>query len=324
MSSSLSEFQLIKRYFEGVGDSGGDSSEPSLLVGIGDDCAVVDVPPGQSMCLSLDTMVEGRHFPKGADPEKVAYRAMAASLSDLAAMGAKPSFYTLSITLPEADNAWLEGFSTGLKLFSKTYGVRLMGGDTTKGPLAIGVQVHGLLASGSALLRSGAKVGDVLAVTGTLGDAGAALDLLNISSLGSDEAYLLARYYYPTPRISEGLMLSGYASACIDISDGLLADARHLAEASDCCLHINLDALPLSRELRRYAESRSAELAMSAGDDYELLFTMSQESWDDLKTSDKQGMFTCIGKVVAGPAGLALFREGEAVNIQQEGYQHFD
>jgi len=318
MTSTLSEFQIIKRYFESVGES-----DPQLVhLGIGDDCAVVDIPASQSLCFSLDTMVEGRHFPVDAAPDKVAFRALAASLSDLAAMGAKPSFFTLSLTLPSANETWLAGFSSGLKSLARRHSVKLLGGDTTKGPLTIGIQVHGLVPVGGALLRSGAKIGDILAVTGTLGDAGAALDLLSKASPTDREAYLLD--YYPTARIYEGLKLARVAHSCIDISDGLLADARHIAEASGCCLCIDVDAIPMSSQLQAHAEERALQLALSAGDDYELLFSLPEERWLQLKSEDVEGVFTKIGSVKAGGAGICLLQEGQEIEVSQEGYKHFD
>jgi len=172
MPSTFSEFDLIKAFFEGIGPK---STEVS--VGIGDDCAVINIPSDQSLCLSLDTMVAGVHFLHDAPPQKIAYRALAAAISDLAAVGAVPSHFTLSLTLPESNSEWLSEFSKGLKVLADEFRFPLVGGDTTKGPLAIGIQVHGLVPKGQVLTRSNAQIGDVIAVTGTLGDAGAALSL---------------------------------------------------------------------------------------------------------------------------------------------------
>lgn len=320
MPSAPSEFQIIKRYFEGVGPI----DKQLVNQGIGDDCAVINPPANKSLCFSLDTMVEGRHFPKSAPPQQLAIRAMSASLSDLAAMGASPAFFTLSLTLPDSDPDWLEGFSRGLKYMAERYQLSLLGGDTTRGPLTIGIQVHGFTAQDKALRRSGATEGEVLVVTGCLGDAGAALDLLDKSSLSGVEEYLLGRYYAPTPRFAEGLLISPYASACIDISDGLLADAGHIAESSSCGLRIDLDALPLSKELREFSKDRAALLALTAGDDYELLFTIPEEGWQVLESKAEASAFTRIGRVEPKSFGVKVFSGEQEVEIERKGFQHFE
>ncbi len=320
MSSAPSEFQIIQRYFEGVGEYDSELVE----LGIGDDCAVLSPPSNKSLCFSLDTMVEGRHFPKFAPPEKLAKRAMAAALSDLAAMGAVPSFFTLSLTLPKADQVWLEGFSKGLKYMAERYQVSLLGGDTTRGPLTIGIQVHGFVEQGRALRRSGAKQGDVLVVTGSLGDAGAALELLGRELVNDAQNYLLDRYYSPTPRLFEGQLISAYAGACIDISDGLLADAVHIAESSACGLRIELDALPLSEALREFSGDRASLLALTAGDDYELLFSVSENAWKALEAKAGANVFTKIGRVEPESFGVRVFSANQEVNIQRKGFQHFE
>jgi thiamine-monophosphate kinase len=320
MSSTPSEFQIIKRFFEGVGEPDTDI----VLLGIGDDCSVVNVPEGKSLCFSLDTMVEGRHFPKGAPSEKIATRAMAAALSDLAAMGASPSFFTLSMTIPAVTLAWLEGFSRGLKYMAGAYHLSLVGGDTTSGHLCVGIQVHGFVDRAKELRRSGAKEGDLLVVTGTLGDAGAALGLLGSEVLSESESYLLERYYRPTPRFKESALMNQYANACIDISDGLLADARHIAEASACGLRIDMEALPISRQLLEVAGDKAPELALSAGDDYELLFSVSEAAWAKFLEQHSDSLFTVIGQVVAEEQGVSVSRFGKEVKVEKEGYKHFE
>jgi len=319
MSASLSEFELIKHFFENVGPVGLDELE----LGIGDDCAIVNIPKGKSLCLSIDTMVEGVHFPHDCLPRHIASRALAAALSDLAAMGARPSHFTLSLTLPNAKKSWLSQFAEGLAELADRYQLSLVGGDTTRGPLAVALQVHGLVSKGGALQRSGAKPGDWLAVSGSLGDAGAALSMLDIVDPNPDQTKLLARYYYPTPRIDQGMQLLGLASACIDISDGLLADAGHLAAKSGIALRIDSEALPLSGALMAEFGDRSIDFAMSAGDDYELLFTISEQNWQQLKQQHPSHLYTLIGRVEKGE-GVSVYFGGKQIQTTHQGFRHFE
>tara|TARA_R110001592_G_scaffold272481_1_gene539249 strand:+ start:5400 stop:6365 length:966 start_codon:yes stop_codon:yes gene_type:complete len=318
----VSEFDLIELYFAPLARHHGEL----VLTSTGDDCAVIAPPSGSSLCFSIDTMVEGVHFPKNAPPFELAYRSLAAALSDLAAMGATPSFFTLALTLPEADSKWLERFSSGLKVLVDQYQFPLLGGDTTRGPLTISIQVHGFL-SKPALLRSGAQAGDVLAVSGTLGDAGAALDLLPLISckdraLSSNESFLLSRYYRPSPRIELGQLLLGCATSCIDISDGLLAEAEHISKTSSVSVLIDSALIPLSSELVGFKGGLEAlSLALTSGDDYELLFTVPKSKWADLVASLPAGSVTKIG----------LIQEGSDVQVDgvnsknlKKGFQHFE
>ena len=320
MSSTLSEFDLIKTFFEGVGPASTD-----VKMGIGDDCAVVDIPGDQSLCLSLDTMVAGVHFLHDAPPKKIAYRALAAALSDLAAMGATPSHFTLSLTLPYSNSEWLSEFSLGLKLLADLFQIPLVGGDTTKGPLTIGLQVHGLVPKGKALKRSGAQVGDVIVVTGTLGDAGGALALLLdkewqcCEETTDEQLFLLDRYYSPSPRIEQGIELRALASACIDISDGLLADAAHIANKSSVQLEFDSMKLPLSAALLSENRLNSRQFALSSGDDYELLFTISKANWKAL--NKVSNIYTEIGLVKKGSGVVVKSMSEKVVNT---GYQHFE
>ena len=325
----LSEFDLIRNYFEGLSSHSHEfdsvnQAELNKIVqlGIGDDCALIDPPDGMSLCISMDTMVEAVHFPLNAPAEKVGYRVLAAALSDLAAMGAEPSHFTLSLTIPKADKVWLAAFSNGLQSLMKQFNLSLVGGDTTKGPLTIGVQVHGFLPKKTALLRSQAKNGDIVAVTGTLGDAGAALDLFDRKELTSDECYFMARDYHPSPRIKQGIELRSFANACIDISDGLLADAAHLAEKSSVLLELDLDKLPISKALLSLQGGQSVNLAASAGDDYELLFTLTEDKWCELLRQSDAALYTEIGRVKSG-AGVVALRDGKAITELTQGYRHF-
>jgi len=333
MQSKLSEFELIQAFFEGLGPQSKD-----VCIGIGDDCAVINIPPDKSLCLSMDTMVEGVHFLPGAPADKVAYRALAAAMSDLAAMGAEPSHFTLSLTLPESNHQWLTEFSQGLTLLAEQFHFPLVGGDTTKGPLTIALQVHGFTNKDQALTRSGAQDGDVVAVTGTLGDAGAALAILSqldAEKCSEAKSYLLERYYAPTPRIKQGLELRALANACIDISDGLLADAEHMAEKSALEVEIDLDCLPLSDALLSEQGDKASAFALSAGDDYELLFTMSEANWQQLNKQDETNIYTKIGRVKKGHG--VVVKQGSMKSssgklsadliadlITTKGYKHFE
>ena len=286
----LSEFTLIYRYFSSLGR--GDAVE----LGVGDDCAILSLQPGERLATSVDTMVEGVHFPADAFPEDIAYRAVAVAASDLAAMGARPIGMTLALTLPEADEFWLNTFSQGLAAAVSAFDLPLVGGDTTRGPLSISVQVMGALPATGGLLRGGARVGDGVYVSGTLGDSAAGLALLNDEWQCDPDAgeYLHQRFYRPQPRLSLGLELLEVASAAIDISDGLIADAGHIAAASGVQLRIDSAALPLSAALQSHPDrAKALRWALSGGDDYELLICLPPAS------AVPTGM-TLIGQVVEG------------------------
>ncbi len=318
----MNEFEIIERFFAPLGLT----SSTCFTQGNGDDCAVVNVPSGHSLCVSIDTLVEGVHFPRHAPADRLAHRALASAMSDLAAMGARPGFYTLALTLPGYDAQWLSQFSSGLKGLTDKYAFPLMGGDTTKGPLCISIQVHGWL-SQTPLLRSGAKAGDLLIVSGTLGDAGAALNLLDQyastpASLNADQHFLLDRYYAPEPRIELGLSLLGLASSCIDISDGLLAEAEHLAVASGVSIFLESARLPLSAALKSIVGDEGAcALALTSGDDYELLFTMSPLKWAEFSKAYKGVLPAVIGYV---ESGKGVYLDGRPLMNQTKGYQHFE
>jgi len=326
----LSEFELITRYF---GQSGGlNQRRPDVELGIGDDAAIVNIPAGQSLVMSLDTLVSGVHFPDNTSAEDVAYKALAVNLSDMAAMAAEPSWLLLGLTLPQADAAWLEDFSRGLGQLTSRYGVALIGGDTTHGPLTISVQVNGLVPQGQALKRNGARPGDLIYVSGQLGDAGLGLKLV-LGELGSQgielspsrSQYFLQRLNRPTPRVELGLALRGLATAAIDVSDGLLADLGHILKASGVGATINIEQLPVADELHALPEQQW-QLPLTAGDDYELCFTLP---------ADKQVAFeqalqavecpcTYIGQIVA-ETGLTLLLHGSDIDSENlKGYLHFD
>lgn len=319
----LSEFGLIERYF-----SSGMASRSDLLLGVGDDAALVAPPAGQSLALSLDTLVEGVHFPVDTSPENIGYKALAVNLSDMAAMGAEPAWILLGLTLPKVDEAWLDGFCRGMGQLAAEHRVALIGGDTTRGPLTISVQICGFVPQSQALRRDGARVGDRIYVTGQLGDAGLGLQLVvdecALLLEPSRRDYFIARLERPTPRVAAGLTLRGLATSAIDISDGLAGDLGHILKASGAGATLNVDALPVAAELKSLGDEWW-RLPLSAGDDYELCFTLPVGREDQLERVMKQVScpITCVGQITAEP-GLRLQRDsGETVVIRAEGYQHF-
>jgi thiamine-monophosphate kinase len=278
----LGEFELIDRFFRGCG-----AARDDVPLGVGDDGAILRPPPGADLVAVSDTLVEGVHFPAGSPAESVGHRALAVNLSDIAAMGATPRWALLSLTLPAVDETWLEGFARGFGALARMHGVALVGGDTTRGALTLGVQVLGTLPAGEGLRRSGGRPGDAVFVTGTPGDAAAGLALIQAgaqagapqgtrvdASAAAREA-LRQRFLFPAPRIVEGLALRGLASACIDISDGLSGDLGKLAAASGCAAVLDLDALPRSAALAAcFAPEEALRFMLEGGDDYELLLAV--------------------------------------------------
>ena len=311
-----SEFTLIYRYFSALGRGA------AVDLSVGDDCAILRLAPGERLAASVDTVVEGVHFPADSFPEDIGYRAVAVAASDLAAVGARPLGMTLALTLPEADEFWLHSFSQGVAAAVSEYELPLVGGDTTRGPLAVTVQVLGALPADRALLRDGAQSGDAVYVSGTLGAAAAALAFLNGTWQPPAAAgeYLLQRFHRPRARIALGReLLERGATAAIDISDGLLADAGHIARASGVKICIEPDRLPLSPALRtgvtQAGVSREQVLrwALAGGDDYELCFCLPP-------TQPAPADCTCIGRVEDG-SGLDWGNDA-GIDIDA-GYQHF-
>ncbi len=247
----MSEFDLIRDYFTDVG-----ARRTDVDLGVGDDCALLEVPAGQQLAISIDTLAAGTHFLPDCDPESLGHKSLAVGLSDLAAMGAEPAWATLALTLPDHDPGWIAAFSRGFAALAGAHGVSLVGGDTTRGPLSVTVQVHGLVPAGRAIRRSGAAPGDRVYVSGTLGDAG--LALRRILSGEPVDPVARARLERPTPRVALGLALRGVASAMIDVSDGLAADLGHILAASGVGAEIDLTALPLSAAVRSARSSLTA------------------------------------------------------------------
>lgn len=331
----MKEFDLIQRYF-----AHRSKQRKDVIVGIGDDCAVLRVPEGQQLAITTDTLVEGVHFVPNSPARSVAYKSVAVNLSDLAAMGAEPSWISLSLTLPNTDDNWMESFSSGLFELLEYYSVDLVGGDTVKGPLSLTITAQGFIPAENELKRCAAKPGDWIYASGTLGDAGAGLHIMQNQSLSlhtqtlrteilpSEQQYLLNRHLYPTPRLMLGQSLRRIANACIDISDGTLADLKHILKASNVGARIHIDRLPLSDELVTFVGLDNAvQSALTAGDDYELLFTVSEEHKGQLETviTSTGIKATCIGQITGQPNKIDL-RLGDmpfTMTEQQFGYEHF-
>jgi thiamine-monophosphate kinase len=322
----LGEFDLIDRYF--ARSKAPDTRRPDVILGVGDDAALLRVPADTELAVAVDTLVAGRHFPPDSDARSIGHRALAVNLSDLAAMGATPAWATLALTIPTADTDWLEGFSTGLMNLADAHGVALVGGDTTAGPLTVSIQILGVVARGTALRRSGAHAGDILAVTGTLGDAGAGLALVTGRAAARDRAVateLVERFEYPTPRVSFGSSARGIASAAMDLSDGLVGDLPKLAAASGLAAHVDVERLPTSRAMLSLVPAAQArEWALAAGDDYELLVAVPPRRFDELAAAARQLnlTLTAIGELRPGN-GVTWSLDGAPFAAPAHGYDHF-
>ncbi|EFR1911550.1 thiamine-phosphate kinase [Salmonella enterica] len=318
------EFSLIARYFDRV-----RSSRLDVETGIGDDCALLNIPEKQTLAISTDTLVAGNHFLPDIDPADLAYKALAVNLSDLAAMGADPAWLTLALTLPEVDEPWLEAFSDSLFELLNYYDMQLIGGDTTRGPLSMTLSIHGYIPAGRALKRSGAKPGDWIYITGTPGDSAAGLAVLQNRLLVAEETdarYFIKRHLRPTPRILHGQALRDIASAAIDLSDGLISDLGHIVKASGCGARVDVDALPKSDAMMRHVDAGQAQRwALSGGEDYELCFTVPELNRGALDVAIGQlGVpFTCVGQMSADVEGLNFVRDGMPVTFDWKGYDHF-
>jgi len=318
----LTEFELIERYFRDCGAARSD-----VIAGIGDDAALVAVPPDTELVVATDTLVAGVHFPQGAPAASIGHRALAVNLSDLAAMGARAAWALLALTIPRAEEAWLAEFAAGLAALARAHGVALVGGDTTRGPLTVTVQLLGTVPPGAALRRCGGRAGDALFVSGTPGDAaaGLALEERRLAAEPLALAYLRERFLRPTPRMALGERLRGHASACIDVSDGLLGDAGKLARASQTGVEISFAAVPVSEPLvRAVGEEQARTLALTGGDDYELLFAVHPEKVSAMLADlpPERWGYTRIGALRAAP-GAEVLREGTVMQFSHSGYQHF-
>jgi thiamine-monophosphate kinase len=319
------EFELIQRYFA---DRAHTNPRQEVILGIGDDAAITSIPAGQQLVTTTDVLVEGVHFPKKTKAADIAYKALAVNLSDLAAMGADPCWFTLTLSMPTAEPGWLQEFSEGLFAIAESFDVTLIGGDTVRGPLVVGIQACGLVPKDKALLRSGAKAGDAIYVSGTLGDATLALQYLNgVIQLSEEEcAMVMQKLNRPLPCVEQGKSLRDVANSCIDISDGLVADLSHILEASHVGATVHQDDIPLSPIYRRYMDKIPDRLsAITFGDDYELCFTVPSKRIDmlDRLVKNKSGLFTRIGSIEAEPGLRVRDTKGKVISIGQFGHDHF-
>ena len=291
-----------------------------VLTGPGDDAAVVRCPSGEDLVITTDAVNEGVHFPAGTPAHAVGHRALAVSLSDLASMGARPLWAVAALSAPCAEEGWLKDFADGLFALADEHGVRVVGGDFVRGALSITVTAHGAVRRAATLRRDGAKAGDGIWVSGSLGDAAAGLKLLQA---GRTEDILVKRFCYPQPRLDLGRELAETASACMDLSDGLSQDLPRLLRSSGLAARVEIGRLPLSGELNAYAGREQArQLAWSGGDDYELCFTVSPENEDRLASIPAQAPVTRIGELYRGE-GLELTLEGDPWQPASGDFTHF-
>jgi thiamine-monophosphate kinase len=319
---ALSEFALIDRYFRNCGVRRAD-----VRLGVGDDAALLECPSGCDLVAAIDTLVDGVHFPPGCPAASVGHRVLAVNLSDLAAMGAHPTWALLALTLPKVEENWLTEFAAGFSALAHAHDVALVGGDTTSGPLCATVQILGHVPRSQALLRSGARPGDLVFVSGTPGDAaaGLAMEQGRLAAPSEVASYLRKRFLYPSPRIALGNSLRGHASACIDVSDGLLGDVGKLAQASGCGVELLYQSLPVSEALgEAVGDERARELALTGGDDYELCFTVSPANVGKLRQElpPERWGYSPIGTVREAP-GAVVTRDGNVMEFSHSGYDHF-
>ena len=298
-----------------------------MALGIGDDAALLNMPADQQLVVATDTLVESVHFPPQASAEHIATRALCVNLSDMAAMGARPRWFTLALTLPAtmASTQWLESFSRGLATVAEQYDIALVGGDTTAGPLTISLTLLAEVPVAQSLRRDGAKPGDTLYVTGTLGDGAAALEIINRGDWAHSER-LLTRFYQPQPQIEAGIRLRNVASACIDISDGLIADLGHICKASGVRSDIQTKLLPIHQELHQLWPQQAVDWALSGGDDYQLCFTVPQSRCEIVNQWIDAGEFdaTMVGQILAPDNSKNLvIVDGSASADIKRGFDHF-
>jgi thiamine-monophosphate kinase len=312
----VDEFALIRRHFAAL-----SPPADSVALGIGDDCALVRPAPGQALAMTTDTLVAGRHFPYPTRPADIGWKSLAVSLSDLAAMGAEPRWFLLALTLPDADDEWLTAFAGGLQQLAQQSGICLVGGDTTRGPLSITITAIGLVPAGAALRRDGAQVGDLVCVTGTLGDAALGLARSEAGSFQTpDDGWLRVRLDRPTPRLRTGIGLRGLAHAAIDLSDGLAGDLGHVLEASGVGAMISVESLPMSEPFVRLAAMpRRLELQAAGGDDYELCLCIPPARLDEARRSSGTSprSWVCTGWIGTARLSIRSCRATDTSNEQR-------
>lgn len=318
------EFDIIRRYFK--------KPVSNAILGIGDDAALIVPSSKTELAISMDTLVSGKHFFADTDPYKLGYKSLAVNLSDMAAMGAKPRWAMLSLTLPkilaEQNEVWLDDFSQGFFELAQTYQIELIGGDTTSGPLSICVQIIGEVAQGDALRRSGALVGDDIWVSGCLGDAALALchEKQQMVLESNEIDYCLSALHMPTARIVLGQKLIGLAHSAIDISDGLMADLGHILSASNKAATIDLVLIPCSSVMQRVIQRPFAlDCLLSGGDDYELCFTASKLKHKAIEVLSEELSLplTCIGEIIQGEGLIVKDADGNEISMEKTGYDHF-
>ncbi len=314
----LGEFELIDRYFRC------GAVRADVLLGVGDDAALLAPPPGRLLVAATDTLVEGRHFLPDAPPDSVGHQVLAVNLSDLAAMGAEPAWALLSVSLPDTDETWLAGFAAGLDALARRHGVALVGGDTVRGPRVVTVTALGHVAPGQALRRDGARPGDLLYVSGWPGEAAAGLALLTGGTPVAADDPLVRRHRYAEPRLALGRLLAGRATAAMDVSDGLLGDLGKLCRASGVAAALDLERLPVSAALARHGDAAASERrVLGGGDDYELLFTLpATEAAACEAAIATAGPVHRIGRIEAG-RGVRCLRHGQPAAVAMTGYDHF-
>ncbi len=318
----MDEFALIRRHFAAY-----RQSAPDVVLGIGDDCALLHVPADRRLAVTTDTLIAGCHFPSGTAPFDIGWKSLAVNLSDLAAMGAQPRWFTLALTLPSADADWLDEFTHGLRTLAQTHSVVLVGGDTTRGALSITITAMGLSLPGRALRRSGARPGDVICVTGTLGDAALALRCLQANTaMGGNCDVLRKRLDRPQPRVEAGMALRGLATAAIDVSDGMAGDLTHILDASGCGAEIDADRLPRSPAFAAWATDAATaqQLQLHGGDDYELCLCLPPSAIPAAQTAlaSLDLPLSVVGRITAEP-GLRLRCGEQLQTLRQGGYDHF-
>ena len=311
----MDEFALIRRYFSGLA-----AAREGVALGIGDDAALLAPRPGHQLVVTCDTLIRGRHFPDDTAAFDIGWKSLAVNLSDLAAMGAQPRWFLLALSLPEADERWLADFCAGMKTLADRHGVALVGGDTTRGALSITITAMGEVPAGAALLRDGARVGDCVCVTGTLGDAAAGLTLLRT---GTRDPALLARLDRPEPRIAAGLALRGIAHAAIDLSDGLAGDLQHILDASGVGAEVRTDELPCSPAFLRLSPLASRlTLQLAGGDDYELCLCIAPDRIDTARAALDVPL-TVVGRITAQTGLRCVDSSGAAIAFERSAYRHF-
>ncbi|NNC98776.1 MAG: thiamine-phosphate kinase [Gammaproteobacteria bacterium] len=321
----MQEFSLIERYCKNLG-----WRHSATRIGVGDDAAVVQVPDNMDLAISVDTMVEGVHFTAQTSPQSLACKLLAVNLSDMAAMGARPKWATLAMTLPRIDESWLQSFSGALDKTARHYKVQMIGGDTTRGSRVLSLQIMGLLAKGKGLTRSSARPGDDLYVSGTLGDPALALAGLQsrVALTPADQQQLLQTLETPQPQVELGMGLLNIANACIDISDGLVGDLTHICSASGVSILVDVAKVPLSTAYQRYRQAGGGfDFALSGGDDYQLAFTVEKKrSGEVINLATQLGVtLTRIGTVLDAQAQpVVLQYKKRPYHLKTElGYQHF-